>query len=258
MGVGRSGLLGVVAGLAALLAPASVARASGIVTLAPAGALVEDLSGGIATSFRVDSPGIYDLDWHVHDDGGTCGSTPSSDDGRRIRSRTLEPLKATGDTWTIYTTFPDPGRYLVCAWASPTAGGQPIAGKAILAVREPRETLTIFAPAKVAAGRPFGLRASAASQAWRMAFVAVNPADMPCASSYMAARALAAPIFAGFVRNRYAGSRTASLRRAGIYRVCGWLQEHARDPAPERRVERLIRVVGERGESRRARMFDST
>lgn len=258
MGVGRSRLLGAVAGLAALLGAAPGARAGAALTIIPAAPLVEDIAGGLATSFHVDAPGTYDLEWHAHDDPqATCGPTAADDDGRRIRSRSLEPLRPGGDTWTIYTMFPDAGRYLVCAWATPSAGGDPIAGQAVLEVGEPRETLSLFAPATVEAGRPFGLRAKAASQAWRMAFVTVNAAGVPCASSYMTDRALAPPVVVGLVRYRYSARGTALLRRPGIYRVCGWLQEHARDPAPERRVERLIRVVGKRDAPRSVPTFDS-
>jgi hypothetical protein len=243
--------------VAALLAPAGGAQAAGTITIAPAGALVEDVSGGLATTFRVDEEGLYDLEWHVHDDlQSGCAATPAADIGRRVRSRTLEPLKASGDTWTIYTMFPDTGRYLVCAWATPSGGGDPIAGQALVTVGEPRETLSLVAPKKVAVGRTFELRAIAASQAWRMAFVTVNAADVPCASSYSTNRALAAPVV-GLVRSTFSRGGSARLSRPGVYRVCGWLQEHSRDPAPELRVQRLIRVVGGRGVRRQARGFDS-
>jgi hypothetical protein len=245
------------AGLAVLLMPAGTARAADTISIAPAAPLVEDVSGGLATTFRLDSPGVYDLEWHVHDDPRLpCAPTPAADDGRLVRGRSLEPLKAGGDTWTIFTMFADPGRYLVCVWATPSAGGDAILGQAAVTVGEPVEKLSLTAPATVAAGRPLRVRAVARSQAWRMAFVTVNAGDVPCASSYIADRSLAEPVV-GLVRSRFSESSTALLRTPGTYRLCGWLQETARDPAPELRAQRVIRVIGRRGAPRTTRDFDS-
>jgi hypothetical protein len=232
-------------GLAALLAPASSVRAQDAVTVAPAGVAVEDLAAGIATTFYVDAPAAYDLEWHVHaDPTAACAPTPAADDGRLVRGRAQEQIEPGGDTWTIYTTFPDAGRYLVCAWASPDGSGAPIVGQAVLTVREPWETIGVGAPSRVAAQRPFRLRLRAASQAWRMAFVAVNAPGVPCAASSRADRALVRPLLDGFMPSgAYTGSGTLRLSRPGVYRVCAWLQDDPEDPAPEQRVERLIRVV---------------
>jgi hypothetical protein len=209
----------------------------------PAAAFVEDLSGQLESRFDVQASGVYELVWRVHDEGGSCAATPSADDGHLLRTRALEYLDAGAHWWRIATTFGDSGTYMVCTWATRLQTGETVGVGTRLVVREPRSTLSLAVPARVAAGTPFRVRVSSAAEAPRVVYVAINGAESPCAPSFSGDRSLATPVYAGGIRGTYAGTATTTLARTGIYRVCAWIQEHARDPQPERRLERVIRVI---------------
>jgi hypothetical protein len=138
---------------------------------------------------------------------------------------------------TINHTTYDSGDYLVCAWLQ-DSGSQPTATVATrlgISVRVPHSTAAVQVPAQATAGTPIQIAASIQTEVSRRVYVVVNAPGIPCGANYAADQDLSA-IFSGENNTGGPNVLTANYtppRTAGVYTVCGWIQESGSDTVPE-------------------------
>jgi len=231
---------------AALLAAPS-ANAAPTISIAAARDPVESLTTQLTTSGTLDDAREVAI-VHVEPAGTpACPANPVSDTGSEVLWATpgAAPYVQRAN-WT----FALAGTYLLCGWVAQNAGHDaPVlaATSLPLAVRRPRLSLALAAPAAVARARSFRLAATVRTEARRDVHVAVLADNgSGCPANWSAATA--APGEQTLLGLTVTGGPTLETTRVripttGRYLACGYVDLPGMDAAPEATASRSLTVL---------------